>query len=81
MILILATFSVLLVSCGKSLEGKWVTTADIVTKEIVFTEGNKGTNSTLGVTQDIVWTVEDGKLTVSTAVLGFTTHIYEQAIR
>lgn len=77
--LILVTLTVTLASCAANPEGKWITTDDIITKELVLLEGNKGTYTTLGITRDIIWTVEDGKLNVTETVIGFTNHIYKDA--
>ncbi len=77
--LILVMLSMSLVSCSAILEGKWKTTEDIITKELVLNDGNVGTYTALGIEQDIVWKIEDGKLTVTTSVLGISTDIYKDA--
>lgn len=79
LILVLVILSAMLVSCSARLEGRWKTTEDIITKELVLSEGNVGTFKRLGIEQDIIWKIENGKLTVTASVLGVSTDIYKNA--
>ena len=79
LVLVLVITSITLVSCSAMLEGKWKTTDDIITKELVLNDGNVGTYKALGIEQVIVWTVNGGRITVTTSVLGISTDIYKDA--
>ena len=81
MLLVIATLTIMLVSCGgsDSIIGTWKGEEEGVTMTIVFNDDGTGSVTTLGQTVEITYTAEDGKLNATMEVLGTKTPLFKDA--
>lgn len=81
LILAVVALTMMLTACGGTKDpiGTWELSQDGVTMELTFEEEGKGSVSTMGISADMTWSTDDGKLTVSMSLLGETQELFTDA--
>ena len=79
LVLMCALLCVCLCSCGKSIVGSWEADIEGVTGTITFEKDGTGKFEASGLSMDITWEADGGKLDMTMSLFGQTSPVFEDA--